>query len=61
MKDYSTQLKKMLLMLLDKLEKEELSLSEVSKQAKLIKKVIEEVDSNNDSKAIELINQFTDR
>ena len=60
MKDHSAQLKRMLLMLLDKLEKEELSLTEVSRQAKLIKKVISEMDNNNDSKAKELINQFAD-
>lgn len=61
MKDHSAQLKRILLTLLDKLEKEELSLAEVSKQAKLIKKVIREMDNNNDSRARELIDQSTNK
>ncbi len=61
MKDHSAQLKRILLTLLDKLEKEELSLAEVSKQAKLIKKVISEMDNNNDSRARELIDQSTNK
>ncbi len=61
MKDHSAQLKRILLTLLDKLEKEELSLAEVSKQAKLIKRVISEMDNNNDSRARELIDQSTNK
>lgn len=45
--------------MINRLEKGEIDLLEASKQAKIIKKVLNEINSNNQQKALDLLNQLS--
>ncbi len=54
-----TQVYRILMTILNRLEKGEIDLPEASKQAKIIKRVLNEIDSNGQQKALDLLNQLS--
>lgn len=53
------QINRILITMINRLEKGEIDLLEASKQAKIIKKVLNEINSNNQQKALDLLNQLS--